>query len=228
MRNPPLMQFNLSMMEIMDHEESKIQNASHVDRGSKRTFECRGLLLGILMRERLQSGSRIGLVDAAFVKSCPLLIVIPMIVGSERKLTRCSSSEEHPLHCFKDYPHSLEIWMRLGFGEAEFYHSTVLADWLKHNSLRNYVTLFDTLLDPLPSPEIIKGLSRFAAIGEALRPEFIAVSQGLHIAWNRCLRDLIIESDSLKVIHCLNNGFADTNVPYLDLISSIQKRVRHN
>ncbi|KAJ1385384.1 Ribonuclease H domain [Sesbania bispinosa] len=46
---------------------------------------------------------------------------------------RCSHYLENTLHCLRDCPHSLEVWLRLGIGDALFFHSTDVFAWLRTN-----------------------------------------------------------------------------------------------
>ncbi|KAK7410626.1 hypothetical protein VNO78_01565 [Psophocarpus tetragonolobus] len=176
-------------------------------------------------------------------------------VNSSLACTRCSTLEEHPLHCLRDCPHSLNIWMRLGFGEEEFYLLTILEDWLKRNLLGTHGTLFvvtlwwirrcidishDGFLRFLvpqghSDPEAVRrprwipppflGLIKVASSQPTCAWALEAFFMGLTVFGWRVSLVLLIP---LEVIQYLNYGTSATNGPYLDVATNIKELVQRN
>ncbi|KAJ1414180.1 Ribonuclease H-like superfamily [Sesbania bispinosa] len=55
---------------------------------------------------------------------------------------RCSQPSEGILHCLRDCPHSLEIWMRIGMSGPLFYRMDDVSDWLETHLRSEQGTIF--------------------------------------------------------------------------------------
>ncbi|KAJ1409133.1 Reverse transcriptase-like [Sesbania bispinosa] len=70
------------------------------------------------------------------------------------------------------------------------------------------------------------GFTAFVGLGDCLTAKFQAVLCGLQFSWDKGLRNIILESDVLDVIHALKFGLDDSSSPHLEIFAQISELLR--
>ncbi|KAJ1413215.1 Ribonuclease H-like superfamily [Sesbania bispinosa] len=152
-------------------------------------------------------------------------------LSSSPSCARCSHHLENTLHCLKDCSHSLETNLR-GAHETLFvaalwwlwrWRNNQCLDsnkWSIHFVLRSIdAAHYDFFRYLGPRGGLVMML--FGSLVGV--PPLLAVFHGLHLAWERGFKDLIVESDSLDVIQTLQSGLLVS----FDRCSEVLSRIRN-